>query len=1133
MRQARKFKRPASGFRKGLIRFTLVLMAVVAAALILPGYIDWNRFKDEIEHQASAITGRQVRIAGAISFKMLPRPALSLENATLANAVGATEPVMLGLERLEAQLGMMALLSGKIQVANFRLIAPVLNLETLPDGTHNWAWQPGSSDGASTIRFDNVEVERGTLRYRNHVSGDAFEVAAMQLQLSADTLQGPFEAKGSVRLRDMPINIEAALGKFIPARGAPLNVKLILADGVKVNFTGTTTDTGAANGVLNSQGTDFNELIAAISKLGVPVLSGVQHEYLRHPYRMEASIAAGSDAMKFDRVKLGLGENTLTGSLLLNTGATKGFEVNLNASSLDLDALRTTAPVAVAARPATENSFDIPHDISGTVRFSGNAIKLNNAHLRDVTLAMTVADGAANLDAFSALLPGSASSQISGKLTAVKGQPQFSGKIALRAENLRGLLGWFGYQFPEMQERSLSRAELSGLLELSPELLQLNEISAEIDASRLTGSIGLGIRERLALGVDLDVDQLNADNYFQEENETVPDVPSTDNSAPVIVPDSGLSWVLLRDLVARYDSNFNISVRALTYRGVPITKLKADGAAIGGTLALNSFSVSDIAGTAISISGVLGNFATATQGEINLRLASNDLAGFARTLGVTLPVPGKQLGKSSIEAKFLLANAGLETVIESRFGETIFQMSGGMSGLAPGTLALVGDQTTFKAYLSLANPSLAKFSTQTGLDIFPSAPEDAAGIAMTAELSGTRTEIGLSALQGVIGTITVHGMANWNSKAAKPMVRAELKFGEILADNYLQPLPLQNADEPATRRQLPWSGAPFDMTWMAQFDADINIEAERFFARGYDIARPGIIFEIREGNARLKQFSGKLFDGELGATANLKFDMPVPELTAEWKLKSADMKAASVALAGAEAMTGRMDFSGAVKGAGVSSFALVSSLEGQARITATDGFIQGIDLPTFSSRLGSMERAADFMNLADTILRGGNTPFKRISLPFVISQGVAQSKNPEINIDSATGGVDVSIDLPRYWLNSEASLTLNQHMNAPPLGIAYIGPLNAPEFSLRTSRLENYFTQGLMSKSLQRIISNRDAQPATASAPAPAISETHAPSLVPSPAAPAPQPVPPAPQEQGTARKMLNGILNGIIKDKK
>ena len=1123
MRQVRKFKRPASRFRKIAIGIAAVLAGLVAAALILPGYIDWNRFRDEIEHQASAITGRQVRIEGAIGFSMLPRPALSLENATLANSVGATEPVMLSLERLEAQLGMLALLSGKIQVANFLLIAPVLNLETLPDGAHNWAWQTDTQNRPPGIRFDNVLVERGTLRYRNHVSGDDIVIREMDLQLSAGSLQGPFTAKGSLRLQDVPVRIDAALGVFAPGRTTSLTVKSVLPGDTAIDFTGGMTADGGVTGNLNSQGTDLTGLIASIAQLGAPALSGVQPAILRHAYRIESSLAVAANSLKFDKVKLSLSDNTLTGSVAVDTQAAPAFSATLNASSLDLDALQAAVAPGAAAQPAPENSLVIPHDISGVLRFTGNAVKLRGGNIRDIVLAATIADGGATVDELSAQLPGSTATRVSGKMTLAKGQPQFTGALDLRAENLRGLLGWLGVDTPEMPERSLSRAVLAAEFDLSPGLAQLNKIAAEIDASRLTGSLAIATRERTALGIELNIDQFNADNYYLEESDPAKNATPMDDSAPNAAPApiTGSAWAAARTLIDSHDSNFKLMVKTLTYRGVPITKLQAEGALINGALAINSFAVADMAGTAFSISGVLSNFATAMQGEINLRLASNDPGGFARTIGVTLPVPGAQLGKTSVEAKFLLANAGVEAVINALFGETSLQISGGANGLAPGLIAPAGEQTTFHAQLSLASPSLRKIAAQAGLEIFPTDTEEAAGLALSAALARTNGEISVSALNGAIGTIPLQGQASWNTKGPKPVLRAEVTAGEILLDHFLQAAPPTAAGIKSTSRQLPWSGAPLDLAYLDQFEADVKLDAGRFSARGYDITRPSMIFEIRNNQLSLKKFTGGLFGGEASATASLRRGVSVPEFAAEWNLKGADMETSSAALSGAPAITGSLDFSGKVKGVGASSFALVSSLEGQAQITAIDGFIQGIDLPAFSARLASLERAADFVKIADSVLQGGNTPYKRISVPFTIAGGVAQSSNPVISIASVTGGLEASIDLPRYWLNAEASLTLNGHMNAPPLGIAYIGPLNSPERTLRTSRLENYFTQTLMSKSLERVINNRDAQTAPAVAAPP-----------PAPPVPQQEPPPAAPREEGAARKVLNGILNGIIKDK-
>lgn len=1124
MRPARKFKRPASRFRKFAIGLGILLAGLIALALVLPGFIDWNRFKGEIEHQASSIIGRQLRIDGAIKFGLLPRPALSMEHVAIANSEGAVAPLMLSLERLEAKLAVLPLFSGKIQVSSFLLIAPVLNLESLPDGANNWTWNlgnPGAAQSAGpAVRFDQVRIEHGVIRYQNHISNAAIKLDKINVELSAGSLHGPYEARGSVRLQDVPLSLDAAIGAISPERATSLSVKLKAPGDVEAGFSGAITPQGEVTGALNSRGKDLNALMGSLARLGAPVLTGFQPALLQRPYDMQSALAVSAGKIFFSGIKLKLDENILTGSLLLENRETPAFEIIVKASSLDLDRLRAhTSPAAASASAPPAPffpQFEMPRDVNGAVRIEANAVKLNGGLLRDINLAVTLSEGIASISEMRAQLPGSMAARISGKITTQSGQPNFTGMLDLKAENLRGLLGWLGVQLPVMPDRSLSRATLAGRLNLSPELAEMQEITAEIDSSKLTASLAVAFRERPALGIEVQLDQCNADNYFPQENTLVQNMPPADKPGADTAAQAAFDPGGWRKLLDGIDSNFKFSVDALTWRGVPISKLRADGAMTSGALAVNNFSVADIAGTAFSVSGILSSVSTAPQGEINLKLASNDLSGLARTLGVTLPVPGARLGKSSVEAKFLLAGEAVETVIDSRFDETSVLVSGGVSGFAPGIVTPAGTPTTMKLQLSLTNLSLVKFAAQAGLPLSPAAQEEQAGISLKAELISAPGEISLSALNGAIGSIPIEGQAKWRTTGPKPVLQAEFTAGEIHADNFLRGGQAANdAGQPLDRR-VPWSGAPFELSFLDQFDAAVKISAARFSVNGFDFATPVLMLEMREGLASLKQFSGSLFGARASASASLRIGAAAPEFTASWQVEGADLAAASEALSGAPALTGSLDFSGQVKASGASSFALVSSLEGNAKATATNGFIAGLDLPAFSARLNSLERAADFQALADNILPSGKTPYQRIVTPFTISQGVAQSVEPVISIDETSGAAQISIDLPRYWLNAEASLTLNAHMQAPPLGIAYTGPLNNPERTLRIGRLENFFTQPLLSQSLQRVISNRTSPPAVT---APAM-------------APPQAPIPPPPQKENSAKKLFNGILDGIIGDK-
>ncbi|MSP42395.1 MAG: AsmA family protein, partial [Alphaproteobacteria bacterium] len=934
------------------------------------------------------------RINGPISFRMLPRPALSLENATIANRPGAAEPLMLSLECLDAQLGMLALLSGKIQVTNFRLIAPVLNLETLAGGVNNWDFLEDSKDNAPGIRFDHVSIERGQMRYRNPSRGNVVEASQMALQLTGESLHGPFTIIGSMQLQQVPVQFDATIGNNTAGHGGSLILKTELPGHTAIDFNGSITPEAEITGTLKSRGADFASLMNSLTQLGLPSPTVLQSAFLRHPYQVEGSLAVTASRLKYDLVKINLNENMLTGSFSLHT-VTPAMEATLNTSSLDLDKLLSADTSNTPAPQAQAGDTGPVSAMAGTMRFTANVIKFRQGAVRDVTLTASLSDGVMTLEDFSAHFPGSSTAHISGRLTYGQDRPDFSGRLDTQAQNLRGLLIWLGIEIPDMPERSLSRAQLSAQLDMSPGFVQLNEILGELDSSRLKGGLSLTLRERIALGIDMQIDQLSLDNYFP------PDSVASIENAP---PDKAAPWPFLEGLTKIYDSHFKLSIDGLTTHGVPMNKLRTDGSVINGTLALSSFTVADMAGTAISLNGTLNNLPAAPEGQVNLRLASNDLGGLGRAIGLTLPVPGSQLGKSSIDAKFQIAGSTVQGEIDATFQATAIRITGETNSLSPGSIPPADTAPTSRMRISITNPSLRNIAAQAGFTIDPAKIEEDAGLALSAEVSGANREIIVSAVNGAIGTIPVPGQASWNYQGPKPVLRLEAHVGEILADNLFQAGLPSGTARPGATRQLPWSGAPLDLTFMDRFDADVRLDAARYSGGGYDFVKPALMFELREGTASVKQFTGLLFGGEASATASLHKTGAALELKAEWNLKAADMQAAAMALSGTPAITGRLDLSGAVTGVGASSFALVSSLEGKAVLTASNGLIQGMDLPGFSAQLAHLDRATDFLKLADNVLQAGNTPYKRINAPFTIKQGVAQSDNPEISIAGATGG---------------------------------------------------------------------------------------------------------------------------------
>jgi hypothetical protein len=198
----------------------------IALALLLPSLINWNEHKDSVAARIEEYVGREVDIGGNVRFTLLPNPQVLLEDVSILNPAGAKNEKMVSLRMLEAKVRFKPLLEGKFEVETVNLVEPQLNLEILPGGKANWTGffkdRPDIGPSASAVMLNHLGVTRGTLRYANAVTGAGWEVPDLNLNISADTLLGPYRITGDMIYNGAPVNIEIGTGKYDKAAPFPL-----------------------------------------------------------------------------------------------------------------------------------------------------------------------------------------------------------------------------------------------------------------------------------------------------------------------------------------------------------------------------------------------------------------------------------------------------------------------------------------------------------------------------------------------------------------------------------------------------------------------------------------------------------------------------------------------------------------------------------------------------------------------------------------------------------------------------------------------------------------------------------------------------------------------------------------------
>ncbi len=124
----------------------LLFAGLLVAVAVL---VDPNDYKDDITAAVQKATGRQLTLDGKLQLAVFPTIRIAVGGATLSNAPGfGTEP-MAKIGSAELQLGLLPLLSRRIEISDARLKDLELNLARDARGRNNWQDMGGGSDAAA------------------------------------------------------------------------------------------------------------------------------------------------------------------------------------------------------------------------------------------------------------------------------------------------------------------------------------------------------------------------------------------------------------------------------------------------------------------------------------------------------------------------------------------------------------------------------------------------------------------------------------------------------------------------------------------------------------------------------------------------------------------------------------------------------------------------------------------------------------------------------------------------------------------------------------------------------------------------------------------------------------------------
>lgn len=219
----------------------VLIVAVIAALLVIPKFVDVQKYKPLIEQRVAAATGRPFSLGGDLKLSLFPWAGLSFSDLQLGNPPGFSEKDLLAVQEFDVRVKLLPLIFREIQVERFILKGPKVVLERLKNGNGNWegigaagktteaaksqktpaVTHEGGPLPIKSLMVGEFTVSDGSVLWIDRTKPERRELSDFNLSLTDVSLDKPIGITLSALLDGKPVALDGRMGPLgqTPGKG--------------------------------------------------------------------------------------------------------------------------------------------------------------------------------------------------------------------------------------------------------------------------------------------------------------------------------------------------------------------------------------------------------------------------------------------------------------------------------------------------------------------------------------------------------------------------------------------------------------------------------------------------------------------------------------------------------------------------------------------------------------------------------------------------------------------------------------------------------------------------------------------------------------------------------------------------
>ncbi len=401
--------------------FVLVIGLVVAGIAILKS-IDFNDYKDLIAEKAKEATGRDLTIAGDLNLEISLNPKIAVDGVSFSNASWGSRDDMVTVNKFAAEVSILPLLTGTIDINRVILEGVDLLAETDSKGMGNWVFGEPSNDAPEAsgsmgslpvVRL--VSIRDVKIIYKDGVSGKIENLEIQNIDLKADGADAPLVIDLNANVNGQVIKVAGQLGTINAlAAGGMFPLKLdVSALAAKISVEGQVGllgDDPAADVTVSLSGAKLADTIAAATLL-VPQLKDTPVPPIE-AYSITSKAKFSDDLLGLSNLSIALDETVLTGRVAVDLDKkVPTIDAELASDLINIDKLLPPSETAPAPAAKADDGRLFPNDplpldglkaVNAKLKFDALKIIAKGIEVTNTSVNLSLENGRLNIDPLAA-----------------------------------------------------------------------------------------------------------------------------------------------------------------------------------------------------------------------------------------------------------------------------------------------------------------------------------------------------------------------------------------------------------------------------------------------------------------------------------------------------------------------------------------------------------------------------------------------------------------------------------------------------------------------------------------------------------------------------------------------------------